>query len=629
MLIDWVWASLLTLLLWCEVGGWARLLTKSFLGRVARDKLGPRLSYALAFGVTAQGYFYLSLLGRASPGLHVALMIIGIVLVALPRSVSRTKSEGPGAEVPPLAGEPRLHLKLARYLSPLNWKRSAPWLVLPVVWAGLRLLDALMPHNANIPLAYTLAGPRRWLEDGTQLLDPLFPQGAAASVWEGLTYHLLIIIKALGPVHRAALVRTQLTAQLVHLSAGQFLFLMLLARLILPFLRSGWDAFVHLESSTERRHQLGMASSVAVPASIFFAWIACGPTSASATLATNDWAASMLVLAAVSLLLVSSEAITWLASGFLWGTAVAAHSSEVNTAAGFLAVIVFTLYRPGWRRHLTTQVAAVVLGIGLGLAPWAWRNWNQAGVLFYPPMPIAWEADWGWAVKTLLCLGLPALGYYLARARARVGSIDSGVLALTLLSSLGFILEFWRGSLTPSVGVTLLCLAALGIEFLLTLPKNSQKPQAGRAVPAAWLVIGLVIVPVPIHLLWQDLGRAFHPSDEYLAEYHRNFGIKLWASLHLPAASRILWTSDNEFYYLEQPSASIRESAIIHGALSRAPNPIERARILCELGFDVLAWEERDHDSETSGLASWLSLAKNPVLHSADGVTLYDLKCHI
>ncbi|MBI3544152.1 MAG: hypothetical protein HY075_12850, partial [Deltaproteobacteria bacterium] len=47
----------------------------------------------------------------------------------------------------------------------------------------------------------------------------------------------------------------------------------------------------------------------------------------------------------------------------------------------------------------------------------------------------------------------------------------------------------------------------------------------------------------------------------------------------------------------------------------------------CELGFDVLAWEDRDHGPETAGLATWLRLSRGSVLHSSDDVTLFDLRC--
>ncbi len=200
--------------------------------------------------------------------------------------------------------------------------------------------------------------------------------------------------------------------------------------------------------------------------------------------------------------------------------------------------------------------------------------------------------------------------------------------ALTLFAVVGLLTELCWGSLTPSVGTALLCVATLGIEFLLTFLIRTRLPGMSRSLPLAWLGVGLITVPLPVHLLWQHLPLAFRTADSYLSAYHRHFDVKLWANLHLPPTSRLVWTSDNEFYYLEQPSASIRESNIIYSALSRAPNPSERARVLCDLGFDVLAWEERDHGPESAGLASWLLMTKNTVLHTGDGVTFFDLKCH-
>ncbi len=415
MLIDWLWASLMTVCLWLEVGGWARLVTRTIFQKPTRSSLGGRLALALAFGLTAQAYFILSLLGRGSPGLHVALMIIGIILFALPKSHATS----------PPPNEPRLHLRLARYFSLLSWKRSALWLILPVIWTALRVLDALVPRNANGPLAHTLYAPKHWLQDGAltgSQLDPLHPFGALASVWQGLTYHLLIVIKAFGPVARTALVRTQITAQLVHLTAGQLLTLFLLARLILPFIRAGWDRLVHLEASAERRPQLGMASSVALPASFFFAWIACGPTSTSGTLAATDWGGAMLVLAAVSLALRPAEPSSIGLAGLLWGTGVAAQVTEVLTLPAFLAVVASSQLSsaPIARAKWPKLAGSLLLGVGCGLAPWLWRNYTQAGSLFYPSsdlmrLPVAqflnWEVDWGWAVKTMLTLGLPAIAY--------------------------------------------------------------------------------------------------------------------------------------------------------------------------------------------------------------------------
>ncbi|MBI3554939.1 MAG: hypothetical protein HY074_01595 [Deltaproteobacteria bacterium] len=625
----------MTVCLWLEVGGWSRLLTRTLFKQADRRALGARLHYAVAFGLTAQVYFVLSLLGRGSPGLHVALMIIGIVLFALPQSRKTNDTE------------PRLHLKLARYFSPLSWKRAALWLVLPLFWAGLRGLDALVPHNANGPLAYILYEPKRWFEEGRNQIDALHPFGTLAAVWQGLTYHLLIVIKAFGPAHRSALVRTQITAQLVTYTAGQLLTLLVLARLIMPFVAAGWDMLVRVDAegddTAKRRHQLGMASSVALPASFFFAWIACGPSSASATLVANDWPAAMLVLGAVSLVLRSLEPVSAALAGLLWSTAVAAQASEVYTLPGFLAVCVFCCVRNSkWPTFKT--LAALVAGLGLGLIPSVWRNYSQMGTTLYPSpdlsrMPVTpllvWDADWNGAAKILLGFGFPAICYYLwlAREQPQTESTSKStattvIPALVLFGLLSLIAELAMGSLTPSVGVVLLCVSALGIEFLMTTLIRGWMPGATRAVPVAWLIVGLISVPLPVHLLWMNLPLVFRPTDNYLATYHHHFEVKLWASLHLSPQNRMIWTSDNEFYYLEQPSASVRDSSILFTALSKAANPSERAHALCDLGFDVLAWEEREHGPETSGLATWLQISKNTVLFTGDGVTLFDLKCH-
>src|SRR4051812_38862567 len=118
MLNDWLWACLITLRMWLEVGGWARLLSRTLFRPAGRRTLGCRLGYGMAFGLTAQFYFGLSLLGQGSPGpgLHVALMIIGMLLYALPQSRATAASKA----APKASGEasgPRLHLKLARYFS--------------------------------------------------------------------------------------------------------------------------------------------------------------------------------------------------------------------------------------------------------------------------------------------------------------------------------------------------------------------------------------------------------------------------------------------------------------------------------------------------------------------------------
>ena len=172
-------------------------------------------------------------------------------------------------------------------------------------------------------------------------------------------------------------------------------------------------------------------------------------------------------------------------------------------------------------------------------------------------------------------------------------------------------------------------LAILGVEYALTeLASHAKAATYTRWFARLWFFTGLVSVALPIHLLWQNLPWGLRPSDDYLNEYHAHFDAKLWSNLHLPRESRMVWTSDNQFYYLEAEAAAAHESTILHDALLRATNPAARAHTLCELGFNVLAWEDRHHGPEVAGLATWARLqGKSAVLYTNDELSLLDLHC--
>src|SRR5204862_4860600 len=115
-----------------------------------------------------------------------------------------------------------------------------------ITWMVLRAIDTLIPHSTSDVLSYHLVAPHRWFEDGIQVLDPLHPNEALASVWEALYFHLNAISHSFGAIHRTVLVRLHLSAQLLHYTARQVLALLILANLITAFVRSGWDILTHV-----------------------------------------------------------------------------------------------------------------------------------------------------------------------------------------------------------------------------------------------------------------------------------------------------------------------------------------------------------------------------------------------
>jgi hypothetical protein len=649
VLADWLWSFVVTLGVWLEAAGLACAFTRLGSLRRARVRMAfpPLLALALSFASLAAFYFTASLLGWVSPTFHGIVLVAGAAFAFYEwRRVSWENAN---------AGEPHLHLKIARSLSPMSWRRAGPWLVLPVVWAALSFTDTLVPHDHREALAYHLLAARRWYELGGQKLDPFTPLTALASVWEGLYFHvqsLLHGIHGAGRIfsapHRVILVRAQLASQMLHFTAGQCLSALVLAWLIRPFIRAGWDVLVHSAGPTAgatRRHQLGMASTVAMPASLFFAWLACGEPLAgwSAPLGRNDWGATLCVFGAVGFLVQERAAAGW----FLAGLAVAMNRYSVFALPGLLLITGLET-----RRNGITALAPAAAAFVAGLAPWALRNLTQADALIYPPWGPQFTAGPGWIplprelprpdriatllIKLFVVIGVTGAAIYLWRKRFEIH--DRAVRALALLAALGataFVLAPHAApavafSAAPYLVASAIVIAALGMEFLLTFTRAPALAPliawTSRLVPYLWLLVGLAAVPLPIHVLWQHLSYAGAPADAYLEEYHEQFRAKHWASVHLPATARLAWTNDDTFYYLEQQAAAVPETALLRDALAVLPTPQARARALCELGFDTLAWEEHRHGTEVAGLASWLRLYKGTVLHVSGEVTLFDLE---
>lgn len=635
MITEWLWAFLITILLWFEACGWGRIVTRFVFPRLWRQKLLPELTAALGIALTAQGYFLLSLTQRGTLRTHLVLNIIGVLFFFFPpRQVENSA---------------RLHFKTARTYSLKLWQRNWPWLTLPILWTAAKLVDCLEPHSEPGPLVWNLHAPHRWVTLGSQSIDPLDPLMSLASIWEALYSHIISLATSLTTAHRVALMRAQISAQMTHFIAGELLCIVLVARLVLPFLRSGWDKLVHLNLEPAptahsfvkdeaqliaRRHQLGMASSIAWPSALFFSWLASASCSRTGTLAGNEWGATMLVFAGVAFTLQRRQGL----GAFLWSSAVAAHPALVFTTPGFFALIALNAITASESRALS--VARIVSGIFLGLAPWIFRNWSQSGSLIFPYSEFfqkgpgwikslisfnTFEPAWSGVFAVVLVFGLAALIYSLIHLRFKLQ--DREVTALVIFGMANSFVAVWRAGLTLPVAVVYSVLAVLGVEYVLTRARGPRIAGLAGWIPYAWFICGLASVSIPVHLFWQTLPQASKASDNYLSESQKHFEAKLWSNIHLPPDSKMTWTWDNEFYYLEIESSSIRDSAILSDALLIARNPAERAHRLCELGIDVLAWEDRHHGPEVAGLASWLRLNKSSTLASFDDVTLFDLHC--
>ena len=451
MLIDWIWALLATLGIALEAIGWGRLFVRG---------LGFELSAALGLAITAQFYFVLSLTSYGgSAQTHFVLLLGGLAALALTqrRSGARRRIKPPAPTNADLntALPRRPHLRLARALSPLLWKRLGPWLVLPALWTLLRLTDALLPANAPSALAIHLFAPHRWFETGTQLIDPLHPTTAVASVWDALYYHAIAIVTAVTPTHRHALVRGQMTAQLLHFFCGEVLCTLLCARLIQPLVRAGWpvlslrrQAGAHAECARQSRR--GVASNLAWAASVLFAWIACAQVSATSTLALADWGSAMLVFGALSFFLRQNKSSASCASSrlpgsdyagwFLWGTAFSANFAEGGSffSVLFVWVSVVRARTPPGRAGSASFALAMTT---LGLIAWLYRNLTQTGQAFFPflgagqghpgwlfaTQPIfSFEPHWSAGGKMLLIVGLLALAWLCVRHKFRLNRFDDG-----------------------------------------------------------------------------------------------------------------------------------------------------------------------------------------------------------
>lgn len=595
MLNDWTWATLLALGVWLEIAGWASVLR-------SRLELGRCASVAFAAALVSQFYFALSLIGARAPGLHLSIAAAGIA-----------------ALIATNFGKHRLHLKLARSLSPMSWARAWPWLILPLTWLVLRFIDALMPHGDALPLSVNLYSPHRWFEDGIHQIDPLNPLAGAASLWEGLLFHVQALAHGLKATHQTVLVRAQIASQLLHFSVGQVFTIVAAAALISPLIRSG------------------VAATVAAPNAVALAWIAAGlPTiSAAGVLARNDWIAAALFMGALLLTQARRTAIAC----FLAATAVAINPFSWPGLVAIVAVVVFqdkTRLSLTWLLKLLTATVA-------GFALLAYRNVAHTGSLFFPT-----EGDPGWITAdtllnfnhahrfqfdspllvALFSVGIIGL-YLLARVRASTARQEA-LIFLAIFTFTNLLVCLFAG-LRPLAFVFFPSLLALiGVEAVFMTIAEARKASAwhSRALPYVWLFIGLVNVPLPFHLVWQRLGYAFTPASVYLETYLKHHGEKHWAAVQLPQDDRMVFTDDTQFYYLSQPAASIQASTVLRETLARATNPRSRAQILCDLGFNTLAWEEHRHGPELTGLSAWLKVTNAPVLYSTENITFYKLRCN-
>jgi hypothetical protein len=461
-------------------------------------------------------------------------------------------------------------------LSLSTWKNVWPWISLPLLWLLLRVVDSLVPHNQPVSLSQSLFAARRWFEDGAQHIDPFHPQMGAAALWEGLFFHIQALSHGLGKLssapHRAVLLRAQLSSQQLTLTAGQILSILICAEAIAPFVKKAW-----------RHHTGHFAGATAIGLS----WIALASSPVESNIASPFW--GMMLFGTSAILLCLRHRIGL--GCWMIGAAVATHPQGVFLLLG-VAIATFAIAIDVNYRSKLRMLARACLGFAVGLAPWLWRNKVQTGVFFYNSTA---AIDLGW---------LPRTGIHF-------NAVPD---------------EVWHFLPSALVALMFLCLITVA-EAAINHFAESRLPKLRDWSPYFWFLAGLAFVPLPIHVLWQNLNYANTPPETYLKSYHRNFDAKRWAAVHLAENRRIAWTSDDEFYYVEQKSASIPQSAILRDNLADHTLPSEKTEVLCSLGFDTLAWEDRRHGSEASGMATWLKLNKQSELGSTDEVTFFDLLC--
>lgn len=602
MLNDWIWSALLALGIWLEIAGWAAVLKRKLA-------LASPTALALSLALLSQAYFALSLLGGRAPALHSALLAAGALAFLV---TYHLKSP---------------NLTFARWLSPLSWARAWPWLLLPLIWLLLRFVDALIPHGDALPLAINLHAPHRWFEDGVQQIDPLNPLGGAASLWEGLYFHVQALAHGLKTTHQTALVRAQITSQLLHFTAGQLFSIALMAKLFAPWLRL-----------------LGVGGGLPLAAAFCFGWLAAGlpALSSAATLARDEWGAVAFISAALCLVTERRYVLAF----FLAGTALATDIAAVTAVPGLIAVTIWAVLRRDNNARekrgpnpSTIYYSTLALLAGIGL--WCYRNVTQTGQLVFPTSPgagwipqAALDRYWldrafsfeGYALTLFLTMGAIGLGATLWRLQ-RDGREPRWLLGLTifaLVQSLAAALLGYR----PLGGVFFVAwLAIVGVAAALQHIATLAPAWFSNSLPYFWVLSGLVLVELPFHVVWQNLSYAFTPNNTYLELSLKHHAEKHWASLQLAPTERIAWESDSQFYYLAQPAAAISGSSVLKDTLAHAANPRERARIFCDLGFSALALEDHRHGPELTGLVSWLKVTDAPILYSSNDVTLYGLRC--
>ncbi|MEW6058146.1 MAG: hypothetical protein AB1540_16185 [Bdellovibrionota bacterium] len=641
MLRDWLWSFAIASTIWLEAAGLS-LLIKHLFARKFKDKpLHALALLAVSFALLSQFYFIASLVGLTGGLFHfsISAALSGFFILRSIKGLRQSDRQEP------LAG-----LKLARLYSPLYWSHAWPWLALPLTWFLLRLIDATVPHSHTRPLAVHLHSAHQWFEHGSHYLDALYPIGGLASIWDGLYFHVQALTHHLGFTHRQALVRAQLVSQLIHFSAGQCIALLALAHWISPLVRAGWETLMHaMDSLTplaiKRRHQVGMASSVAVPSSIFFAWLACAQPAVHSTgiLASQEWAA--VAFTATAILALESRA--HFLAGLLLGTATACLPSSIVLlpAISLYFVPAFDQYP---RKYFPFKpLFQFIAAFFTATLPWVYRNLVFAGSAFFP-WDDAHRAQWFMNAPQIFVTGT----YLISDLAPKLILIAGGVclitlvgvkkilnqtlrkrllklslfLILTLLSCLIVTKHPKAHTAVMVAPILALLLSTIALEMLFTGTFLRIPFFLVRALPYFWFVVGLFVVPLPFHVIWQHGSLALEPADTYLLQNHRYFGAKLWSSTHLPRTERLGWIADQQPYYLEQQSFNLSTSKLLSENLAKASNPRERARILCELKFSVFAWEERFTAPEIVGLVSWLKVIEAPVLYSSEEVTLFDLK---
>jgi len=583
MLADWLWAIVFATAVWIEVVGWTRLT-----GLVFPLKTFWPLRAALGFLVLAQTFFILSL-SRFSGALFPHYFILGVGVVGFALELR----------------EPHIALQWnwLRSLSPLSWKRAWPWILLPSLWFAIRFVDALIPHPGRPSLSSFLPAAHAWFEYGRQQIEPLHPQWARASVWEALYYHIQALAHGFSKrSHINVLIQAQVASQLLHFTAGLCLTIALLTAVLRPWLQKTRTelarAISTLATASAIRHPIGLAPAIVwlVIVSVFSE---LKPTSA-------EHAFGVVLAQATAVVLFYQRRL--FTAFFALASSIAIDGPlGLTSALGVLAVAAAALSTSPWlRKNLLRPQAArnmafnALLGFALGIGPWLFRNITQTGRAFYPIGDSEKLGGPGWfpdSTETLF--------------------------ATTSLRETGITLAlFWI-----TIAITYAVLARVQLNKKVLHWPEQWLSLLFRVAPITFLALSLLTIRLPIHVFWQNLSYAFTSADRYLLTYHRNFDAKRWAAIHLPIQSKVVWTDDKQLYYTEQPSASIPEASILREGLRSASNPSHRAKLLCQLGFSVFAWEDRHHGSEVAGLASWLRLNQAPVLFASDDVQLFDLGC--